>query len=111
MSNEKLKDRISQPVEFDHYRDGSLWYRAHDGFVFPVPISDIGTAKFLARDKGLLFMRYIRKYMDMIADERDRSCSFTGCKTRKEDVRIINTSPSERIAVCAPCRKEKLHLV
>jgi len=55
------KDRI---VSFMYYRSGSLWYTTEDNFLFPVPISDIGDATFNQRDKAILFMRYIRKYMD-----------------------------------------------
>jgi hypothetical protein len=29
-------------------------------YVFPVPLSDIGDATLLARDKAIIFMRYIR---------------------------------------------------
>jgi hypothetical protein len=53
-------------VTFSYYRDGSLWYITDLGFLFPVPIDDIGNATFLATDKGILFMRYIRKHMNTI---------------------------------------------
>ena len=55
-------------VKFSHYFDGNLWYTTQDGFDFPVPVSDIGTAKFLAEDKAMLFMRYIRKHMELIGE-------------------------------------------
>lgn len=64
-----LKDRVRGNVTFTHYFDGSLWYSTEDGFSFPVPVSDIGTATFLASDKAMLFMRYIRKHMELIANE------------------------------------------
>lgn len=64
-----LKDRVRGNVTFIHYFDGSLWYSTEDDFVFPVPVSDIGTATFLAKDKGILFMRYIRKHMELLANE------------------------------------------
>lgn len=56
-------------VEFQFYRDGNLWYKVKD-FEFPVPIEDIGNATFLAKDKSILFMRYIRKHMDVINNGR-----------------------------------------
>jgi len=62
-----LKDRVRGNVTFTHYFDGSLWYKTEDGFSFPVPVSDIGTATFLASDKAMLFMRYIRKHMELLA--------------------------------------------
>jgi hypothetical protein len=63
-----IKDMVSndRQVAFVRYRDGELWYATDDGFEFPVPIADIGNATFLARDKALLFMRYMRKHLQMI---------------------------------------------
>lgn len=63
-----LKDYVKdgKMVSFSHYFDGSLWYETDDGFVFPVPVSDIGTATFQKTEKALLMMRYIRKHMDVI---------------------------------------------
>lgn len=61
-----LKKRVTGQVTFLYYQDGNLIYRCEDGFQFPVPISDCGTAKFVAQDKALLFMRWIRKYMAAI---------------------------------------------
>jgi hypothetical protein len=48
-------------VRFLHYKLGELWYRTETGFEFPVQISDCGDGTFLAEDKAILFMRYIRK--------------------------------------------------
>jgi hypothetical protein len=63
-----LKDRVRGNVTFTHYFDGNLWYNTEDGFSFPVPVSDIGTATFLSSDRAMLFMRYIRKHMELIAN-------------------------------------------
>jgi len=52
----------NRKVHFKYYRDGSLWYETAFGEVFPVPVSDIGNATFLPSDKGILFMRYMRKW-------------------------------------------------
>ena len=53
-------------VRFLFYRDGNLWYEVIEkGYEFPVPISDIGNATFLAEDKAILFMRYIRKHLEL----------------------------------------------
>lgn len=66
-----LKDMVkNKKVKFSFYRSNELWYKTECGFEFPVPISDIGNAVFLAEDKALLFMRYIRKYMEEIEKER-----------------------------------------
>lgn len=62
-----LKEHIQGFVKFSHYFDGNLWYKTETNFVFPVPISDIGNATFLDKDKGILFMRYIRKHMEYVS--------------------------------------------
>lgn len=66
MAQKALKDLVKGKVKFTHYFDGNLWYETECAFSFPVPVSDIGNATFLAEDKGILFMRYIRKHMDLI---------------------------------------------
>ncbi len=55
-----VKDKV---VRFRFYREGELFYETECGFVFPVPLADVGNATFLAEDKALLFMRYIRRYL------------------------------------------------
>jgi hypothetical protein len=64
-----IKTRVKGEVNFVHYQDGNLIYRCEDGFEFPVPISDCGTARFLTKDKGLFFMRWIRKHMSLIEEQ------------------------------------------
>lgn len=49
---------------FSHYRAGHLYYEVkvnEQKFSFPVPLEDIGDATFLAQDKAIIMMRYIRK--------------------------------------------------
>lgn len=60
-----IKDfvRGDKVVSFVKYGDGVLHYSTDCGFVFPVPVSDIGDATFLARDRAMLFMRYLRKQL------------------------------------------------
>jgi hypothetical protein len=71
----KLIDHVrpGKMVSFTHYRDGEFWYVTDDGLVFPVPMDDIGSTRvtLLAKDKAILFMRWIRRYI-------------TKCKTEKE---------------------------
>jgi hypothetical protein len=59
-------------VKFLHYKLGELWYRTDTGFEFPVPISDCGDGTFLAEDKAIFFMRYIRKHVAYL-EEASRS--------------------------------------
>jgi len=63
-----IKNEVSggKTVKFIYYRAQELWYETESGFKFPVPISDIGEATFLAQDRAILFMRYIRKYAEQI---------------------------------------------
>ena len=56
----------NQKVTFRFYRDSHLWYATECGFEFPVPISEAGNATFLAEDRAILFMRYIRKHMEFL---------------------------------------------
>jgi len=60
----KLKDLIKGKVTFQFYRKGELYYETESGFVFRVPISDCGDACFNREDKGIMFMRYIRKELE-----------------------------------------------
>ncbi len=68
LKTRSLKEMVenNQKVTFRFYRDGHLWYSTECGFEFPVPISEAGTATFLAEDRAILFMRYIRKYMEYL---------------------------------------------
>jgi hypothetical protein len=51
-------------VKFVHYRHKELWYETECGFQFAVPVEDTGEATFLAEDKAMFFMRYIRKQIE-----------------------------------------------
>lgn len=62
-----IKDMVKdKSVAFQYYKDGQLFYSTECGFVFPVPIDDVGTATLNAKDKALLFMRYIRKHLKTV---------------------------------------------
>jgi len=68
-SKMSIKDMVrdGKEIGFVCYRDSQLWYKHLEcGFEFPVPIEDIGNATFLATDKAMLFMRYIRKHLALI---------------------------------------------
>jgi hypothetical protein len=63
-----IKDMVSngKKVHFVRYQQQELWYVTDCGFEFPVPLDDTGNAAFLAEDKALMFMRYIRKHIAML---------------------------------------------
>jgi|KBSMisStandDraft_5_1062788.scaffolds.fasta_scaffold358858_2 hypothetical protein len=67
-----IKEMVAEgrKVRFMHYTRGELWYRTETGFEFPVPISDCGDGIFLAEDKAILFMRYIRKHLAYLEEAK-----------------------------------------
>jgi hypothetical protein len=79
-----IKEMVSnnQKVAFKFYRDGQLWYATQCGFEFPVPIAEAGTATFLAEDRAILFMRYIRKHMEYLDKSMDQNNSLEFCPDR-----------------------------
>ena len=62
-----VKEHISgnKKVHFEFYRQGVLYYKTDTGLLFEVPTSDIGDAVFLAEDRAILFMRWIRKQLEV----------------------------------------------
>jgi len=64
-----VKEHIKGNVKFLFYRDEQLFYETSLGMVFPVSIKDIDKGTFLAEDKGILFMRYIRKHLESIKNQ------------------------------------------
>jgi len=70
-----IKDYIKDcSVRFVFYRDMELWYEVIGGptkFEFPVPLKDIGGAIFFREDKAILFMRYIRKWVDIVEEAKN----------------------------------------
>ena len=67
----------NKQVSFAYYFDGDLWYMTEDGEMFPVPVSDIGTATFLNKDKAILFMRYMRKWNENLAAQNLKKITKT----------------------------------
>ena len=66
---EKLKEHIKGKVKFVYFRDNQLFYKTESGLIFPVPVEDIGQATFMAEDKAILFMRYMRKFLKSLEEE------------------------------------------
>jgi len=60
-----IKDMVSQGkmVRFAYYRDKALHYETEDGFLFPVPIDETGSATYNKEEKAMLLLRYIRKHV------------------------------------------------
>lgn len=66
MNNIKDMVKDNKKVTFEFFKNNELFYKTECGFVFPVPISDVGSATLLKEDKALLFMRYIRKHIELL---------------------------------------------
>lgn len=68
-----IKEMVNgKMVHFQFYRKGELWYKTDDGFMFPVPLEDTGDGQFNQTDKAILFMRYIRKYMEDMRGDNEK---------------------------------------
>ena len=81
----KIRDLVTDTsVAFCFYRRGELWYHVVPNlvlipgvselktpFLFPVPIEDTGDGTFRATDRGIFFMRYIRKHLEALKKERE----------------------------------------
>jgi hypothetical protein len=90
-----IKDHIKGVVKFQYYRDSKLFYKTETGVLFPVPVEDIGNATFLAEDKAMLFMRYIRKHLETIS---------------KVDVVAVDDIPADR-AYLVTAEGDKVDLI
>ncbi len=67
-----IKEMVAgKSVKLMHFCQDELWYVTEDGFEFPVPLSETGSAKWLPEDKAILFMRYIKKHVDFLANQRE----------------------------------------
>jgi hypothetical protein len=67
-----VKDCVlgDKKVVFVRYQSDELWYRCESGFEFSVACHDTGAAAFLAEDKALMFMRWIRKHLAFLEGAR-----------------------------------------
>jgi len=70
----KLLDIVKDnQVHFRYFRDGLFYYESDNGFLFPVPLTDIGTATLKDTDKAILFMRWIRPHFEMLCKEQRKA--------------------------------------
>jgi len=68
----EIKDIVkNQNANFVFYRDKSLFYETDNGFQFPVPIEDAGSATLNQQEKAILLMRYIRKHLERTQAAKD----------------------------------------
>lgn len=68
----KIRDIVKdQNAHFVFYRDRALFYETDNGFQFPVPIEDAGSATFNKEEKAIILMRYIRKHLKNVDEARN----------------------------------------
>lgn len=58
-------------VHFEYFRDQEFRYRTDNGLLFPVSLKEAlaGRATFLAHDKAIYYMRWIRRYVATCKEE------------------------------------------
>jgi hypothetical protein len=60
-----IKDIVKDnKVYFLFYRQQHMYYGVDVGeekFMFPIPLEDVQTASLFAKEKAIIYMRYIRK--------------------------------------------------
>lgn len=63
-----VKEHVNrgQQAHFQYFRDDEFWYKTDAGLLFPIPLEEArtGRATFLASEKAIYFMRWIRKYVN-----------------------------------------------
>lgn len=68
-----IKDIVkNQNARFVFYRDECLFYETDNGYQFPVPVEEAGSANFNAEERAILLMRYIRKHLARTEAARDK---------------------------------------
>jgi len=65
-----IKDMVSEGkiARFVYYRDHALHYETQDGFLFPIPIDETGSATYNKEERAMLLLRYIRKHVAFLQE-------------------------------------------
>ena len=74
-----------QKVRFAYFRDDEFWYKTEKGLLFPISLKEAqaGRATFLAEDRALYFMRWIRKYTEKCKEEAKNESNNYGTQGGK----------------------------
>jgi len=74
-----------QKVTFQYFRDNEFWYKTDKGLMFPIPLAEAqaGRATFLASDKAIYYMRWIKKYIEACKKEAANENSNHGSPNGK----------------------------
>jgi hypothetical protein len=72
-----IKEHVKQGqmVQFQYFRDGEFWYKTDAGLLFPISLKEAqaGRATFLACDKAIYYMRWIKQYVEACRREAAES--------------------------------------
>ena len=72
-----IKEHVNwgQKVHFQYFRDNEFWYKTEQGLLFPISLSEAqaGRATFLACDKAIYYMRWIKRYVEACRKAADQS--------------------------------------
>lgn len=64
----KLIDLVKdgKKVRFSFFRDNEFWYEHEEGLLFPISVTEATTGKatFLAEDKAIYYMRWMKRYIE-----------------------------------------------
>jgi len=68
----ELKEMVApgKKVTFESFSYPEFWYVTEDGFKFRIPIADAKDAIFRKEDKAIFFMRWIRKEIEWLAEQK-----------------------------------------
>ena len=68
-----IKEHVKegQKVHFQYFRDNEFWYKTEKGLLFPISLQEAqtGRATFLASDRAIYYMRWIKRYVEACKGE------------------------------------------
>ncbi len=60
-----IKDIVKgQNAHFVFFQDDTLFYETDAGFLFPIPVSDIGSTRLSETEKAIRLMRWVRRHLE-----------------------------------------------
>jgi len=67
--------RDNKVVRFAYFRDGDFWYQHEDGLLFSISLQEATSSKvtFLAEDRAMLFMRWIKRFIEQAKRDKENS--------------------------------------
>lgn len=62
-------DIVKEGATFSHYREGHLYYVTDSGFVFAVPVAEVGNGTCCTKEKTMTFLKWVKPQHDAITEE------------------------------------------